>query len=102
MEVRTYTERSNARRAARVAGVDPSLVFETEDGFTFPTDGSETAGPPRIVGRYNSAADPARIVGSRAGQTAPRAENQSPANDGLDIPEVLKRIYILDIRTARP
>jgi hypothetical protein len=36
MEVRTYTERSNARRAAKVAGVDPTLVFETEDGFTFP------------------------------------------------------------------
>jgi hypothetical protein len=36
MEVRTYTERSNARRAAKAAGVDPTLVFETEDGFTFP------------------------------------------------------------------
>lgn len=41
METRTYTEKSNARRAARVAGVDPKLVVETEDGFTFPAPSIE-------------------------------------------------------------
>ncbi len=33
METRTYTERSNARRAARAAGLDPDTIVETEDGF---------------------------------------------------------------------
>lgn len=36
MEIRTYTEKSNARRAAKAAGVNPDLITETEDGFTFP------------------------------------------------------------------
>lgn len=35
MQIRTYTEKSNARRAARAAGVNPDSVFQTEDGFTF-------------------------------------------------------------------
>lgn len=35
METRYYTERSNARRAAKAAGIDPNAVFETPDGFTF-------------------------------------------------------------------
>ena len=35
METRYYTEKSNARRAARAAGLDPSAVIETEEGFTF-------------------------------------------------------------------
>lgn len=35
METRFYSERSNARRAARSAGIDPDAVFETPDGFTF-------------------------------------------------------------------
>ncbi len=44
MEVRVYTERSNARRAARAAGIDPNLVVETEDGFTFaPHENQATA-----------------------------------------------------------
>lgn len=34
-QTRYYTERSNARRAARAAGIDPDQVFETEEGFTF-------------------------------------------------------------------
>lgn len=42
METRFYTERSNARRAARSAGVDPDAVFETPDGFTF-KQGDESA-----------------------------------------------------------
>lgn len=33
METRTYTERSNARRAARAAGLDPDSIITTEDGF---------------------------------------------------------------------
>lgn len=33
METRTYTERSNARRAARAAGLNPDAIVETEDGF---------------------------------------------------------------------
>jgi hypothetical protein len=34
MQIRTYTERSNARRAARAAGLDPeSAIIETDDGF---------------------------------------------------------------------
>lgn len=34
MQTRTYTERSNARRAARAAGLDPdTAVIDTEDGF---------------------------------------------------------------------
>lgn len=41
METRTYTEKSNARRAARVAGVDPKLVVETDDGFTFPAPSAD-------------------------------------------------------------
>lgn len=45
MQVRTYTERSNARRAARAAGIDPALVFATEDGFTFPPPGGEDETP---------------------------------------------------------
>ncbi len=45
MQIRTYTEKSNARRAARAAGVDPNLVIETEDGFTFaPPAETETNG----------------------------------------------------------
>lgn len=48
METRTYTEKSNARRAARAAGVDPGLVFETDDGFTF-TPPSDPA--PHTLGR---------------------------------------------------
>lgn len=43
MQVRTYTERSNARRAAKAAGVDPALVFATDDGFTFPAPAEEAA-----------------------------------------------------------
>jgi hypothetical protein len=43
METRTYTEKSNARRAARAAGIDPNLVFATDDGFTF-TPPAETNG----------------------------------------------------------
>jgi hypothetical protein len=35
METRTYTERSNARRAARAFGVNLDLIRETEEGFTF-------------------------------------------------------------------
>ena len=35
METRFYSERSNARRAARSAGIAPDAVFETPDGFTF-------------------------------------------------------------------
>lgn len=35
MQTRYYTERSNARRAARAAGIDPDSVYETPDGFTF-------------------------------------------------------------------
>jgi hypothetical protein len=41
METRTYTEKSNARRAAKAAGVDPNLVVACEDGFTFPTPPEE-------------------------------------------------------------
>lgn len=43
METRTYTERSNARRAARAAGIDPDLVIETDDGFALPvpSDGGD-------------------------------------------------------------
>ena len=48
METRTYTEKSNARRAAKAAGVDLSLIHETDDGFTFPLPDLNT-----------SAADPA-------------------------------------------
>lgn len=44
MQTRTYTEKSNARRAAKAAGVDPGLVFATDDGFTFPTP-EEEPGP---------------------------------------------------------
>lgn len=34
MQTRTYTERSNARRAARAAGLDPDIaIIETQDGF---------------------------------------------------------------------
>lgn len=34
MQTRTYSERSNARRAARAAGLDPDLnVIPTDDGF---------------------------------------------------------------------
>lgn len=33
MQTRTYTERSNARRAARAAGIDVNTIIETEDGF---------------------------------------------------------------------
>ena len=45
METRTYTERSNARRAAKAAGIDPDLVFETGDGFAFPQDQSAETAP---------------------------------------------------------
>lgn len=38
METRIYTERSNARRAARSAGINPDAVFAVEGGFTFPED----------------------------------------------------------------
>ena len=41
-QTRFYTERSNARRAARAASVDPDTVFETPDGFTFkPADATD-------------------------------------------------------------
>lgn len=50
METRTYTEKSNARRAARLAGVDPNLVVATEDGFTFPTPEEEPEPAPETNG----------------------------------------------------
>lgn len=34
-QTRYYSEKTNARRAARAAGVDPDTVIETPDGFTF-------------------------------------------------------------------
>jgi len=43
METRTYTERSNARRAAKAAGVNPDLVVEGTDGFYFPAANDQTA-----------------------------------------------------------
>lgn len=42
METRTYTERSNARRAARAAGIDPDLVIETDDGFAYPVPSEDS------------------------------------------------------------
>lgn len=113
MEIRTYTERSNARRAARVAGVNPDCVFETDDGFTFPLPADhdlESNSPPvrqllvekqRVV----DTADPERegtIVRAGPEQSEVREANgktrivinsqlaPAPADDGLDIPDFCK------------
>jgi len=48
METRTYTEKSNARRAARAAGVDPSLIIETADGFTFTPPSDDPVDTPAL------------------------------------------------------
>src|SRR5258708_5067901 len=45
METRTYSERSNARRAARAFGVDMDSIKETEDGFTFELPGRDVTHP---------------------------------------------------------
>lgn len=74
METRTYTERSNARRAARAAGVDPNLVFSTEDGFTFPQPRPE----------QGNDVDPDASAHQRKADAA-------AADDGLDIPAFCKR-----------
>ncbi len=44
METRTYTNRSNARRAAREAGVNPDLVYQDGDEFAFPSPPEKTNG----------------------------------------------------------
>lgn len=64
MEIRTYSDRSNARRAARSRGLDPdSHIFPCEEGFEV---------------RFAEAAETAL------------ASVKRPI-DGLDIPEFLKR-----------
>lgn len=71
MQTRTYTERSNARRAARAAGIDPDLVFSTEDGFAFP--------PPN-----GNDVDPALSADLRKAEASDSDSETSPVDD--DIP----------------
>lgn len=83
METRSYTERSNARRAARAFGVDPAMIKETEDGFTFDLAKAETPTP--LKQAINAAVDPDSV--------ADNLSNSDPnaAGDDLDIPEFLRR-----------
>lgn len=85
METRTYTERSNARRAARAFGVNLDLIHETEDGFTFDLPDRSAKDDERTP--LKQAIDAAVERGMTPSQFVAAAEQVA---DGLDIPQVLK------------
>lgn len=115
MQTRTYTERSNARRAARAAGLDPdTAVITCEDGFEVCFEPRDQHEPQADNSNGHTFVDKQRVVDAsdpteagvvvRAGpeQSEVRGDDgktrvvsndrikPAATDDGLDIPEFCK------------
>lgn len=87
METRAYTERSNARRAARAAGLDPdSSVITTEEGFEVCFPGrSKSEQEDEPSANDTTAASPVAINGNDVDPEASAAARKiAPAHDQVD------------------
>lgn len=104
MQTRYYTERKNARRAAKAQGIDPDTVYETEDGFTFATITDDTwprreDGSRKTVGELSHGQQIAVVNGAVnrikkefavQGVKLEFKGELPPATDPLDIPATLR------------
>lgn len=88
--------KSNARRAARAAGVDPDLVVACAGGFHFPLAGGTTAAKPAKAAAKPKAAKakaPGKKPAKREGKTGGLLETvrkMITAKGGATMPEIMK------------
>lgn len=85
METRTYTERSNARRAARAAGLDPDRVVKPCD------DGFEVCFGERNGSEHHQLKQAPDAATERGISPKQFVQFAAEGADSLDIPDALRR-----------
>lgn len=92
-----FSVKSNARRAARAAGIDPSTVVACAGGFHFPTEGGTAAKAAKAKAEPKAKAVKAKTAGKKPakgeGKTGGLLETvlkMITAKGGATMPEIMK------------